>query len=440
MSEGPVFYNNSDALGNDDKSLSNFVTLGDGLIKVYKDTGEDRVLAVSFIEEALVQNIDQDFNLARIGGIPLSVSVCSDVNLNPSGVGIGFFYALDVIMYSRASDAIDNNTVPSKPVVNGVEVGVAKVDDLYYLKTYQVSTTPHPTGVIHFGGVPMAYGSENELLIRDSGYTVSDIHPDRYEELKFFGVPVRVGYVDAENKYYLIIDPYINLTSYIVAQYKMNDNRANTTVVDAQGFSDGTNQVNTSSRNTTGITNGALQFNGGVGGDYIDTNSSFQSTFRNSFTINFWHRWADGNPAVATVDFFGQDPADTNYVALMYSTGNFNFAYKSNNIVSDPSPLNPYSDGQETWHMITFTVNDDDGSNVTTTVYNDGVQIATDTSPVVMSVFTQTDTFWIGASNNAGNNNYEGDIDNFCIFNKTLTQGEIDFLYNDGNGTEELSN
>jgi hypothetical protein len=229
----------------------------------------------------------------------------------------------------------------------------------------------------------------------------------------------------------------IDLTNNTVAQYKMNDNEADKVVINEFG-DDGTNLANTDTKTTTGITNGALQFDGGVGGDYVDTNSSFQSTFRNSFTINFWHRWADGNPAVATVDFFGQDPADTNYVALMYSTGNFNFAYKSNNNASDPSPLNPYSDGQETWHMITFTVNDDDGSNVTTTAYNDGVQIATDTSPVVMSVFTQTDTFWIGASNNAGNNNYEGDIDNFCIFDKTLSEKEILFLYSGGAGTETL--
>lgn len=204
MPEGPVFYNNDNVLGSEDRNLSNFVKLGDGLIKVYQDVGEDRFLAVSLVEESLVFQVDSDYNLARMGGIPLSVSVCSDSSLNPSGGGVGIFHALDVIIVSNTDDEVDNNTVPSKPMVNGVEVGISKVDNLYYLKTYQVSTSPNPMGLINFAGVPMSYGSNNELIMRDSGYVVSDI--DRYEELRFFGVPIRVGMVDAENKYYLIVD------------------------------------------------------------------------------------------------------------------------------------------------------------------------------------------------------------------------------------------
>ena len=205
MSEGLVFYSNDSRLGSEDRNSSNYVKLGDGLIKVYQDVGEDRFLAISLIAETLISHgVDPTFYLARIGGIPLSISSCSDSSINPSGGGIGVFYALDVITTFNVDDGIDNNTVPSKPVVNGVEVGISKVDDLYYLKTYQVSTSPTPIGLVNFGGVPMSYGADNELLMRDSGYAISDI--DRYEELKFFGVPIRVGTVDAENKYYLIVD------------------------------------------------------------------------------------------------------------------------------------------------------------------------------------------------------------------------------------------
>ena len=210
MPDGAIFYNNDSNLGSEDRNLSNSVKLGDGLIKVYQDIGEDRLLAVSLVEEGIVQDIDQDFNLARIGGIPLSTSACYDFVSNPSGdIGIGFFYALDVIIAFSVDDTTDDNTVPSKPIVNGAEVSVSKVDNLYYLKTYQVTTSPSPTGLINFAGVPMSYGSDNELLIRDSGYAVSEI--DRYEELKFFGVPIRVGMVDAENKYYLIVD-FVNVS------------------------------------------------------------------------------------------------------------------------------------------------------------------------------------------------------------------------------------
>jgi hypothetical protein len=204
MPEGPVFYNNDSKLGSDDRNLSNFVKLGDGLIKVYQDAGRGRLLAISLVEESLVsRGVDISFYLARIGGIPLSVSACSDRDFNPAS-GIGSFYALDVITVSKSEDATDENTVPSKPVVNGVEMDITKVDNLYYLKTYQVSTSPTPRGLISFGGVPMSFGDKNELILRDSGYDETDV--DRYEELKFFGVPIRVGMVDAENKYYLIVD------------------------------------------------------------------------------------------------------------------------------------------------------------------------------------------------------------------------------------------
>jgi hypothetical protein len=57
-----------------------------------------------------------------------------------------------------------------------------------------------------------------------------------------------------------------------------------------------------------------------------------------------------------------------------------------------------------------------------------------------MSSYTQSDFLTIGTEDIGGPDDYfSGDMDNFCIFDKTLTQEEIDFLYNNGNGTEALS-
>jgi hypothetical protein len=75
-----------------------------------------------------------------------------------------------------------------------------------------------------------------------------------------------------------------------VLWYKMNDNAANTIVLDNQGFSNGTSIRNTSDMHVVGQGSGAFLFNGTS--DYIDTNNvcpHFQNAiFRKDFSISFW--------------------------------------------------------------------------------------------------------------------------------------------------------
>ncbi len=208
MPTGPVFEHNGTGLTNIRRNITQVVKLGNGLIKFYQDFGADRLLAVSIVEETkVVPNRDLSFHLAHIGGIPLSVSVCYDTDLNPSaGDNVGSFYALDVIITTPVEDGRDRNTIVLNPNINGVVMGLSKSYDLFYLKAYRTSTTPSPRGLINFGGVPMAYGKDAELIIRDSNYTINDVDINRYQSLNFYGVPIRVGMVNNENKYYLIIN------------------------------------------------------------------------------------------------------------------------------------------------------------------------------------------------------------------------------------------
>lgn len=206
MPTGPVFENNNNGITNIRRNISHLVPLGDNLVKFYQDFGEDRALAISFAHDSIIQqNRDIDIQRAIIGGIPLSVSVGYDADLNPSGGdNVGNFYALDVIISPEPEDNRDINTVANDPQVNGIQFGMAKKEDLYYLKTYLVSSAdPDPRNLISFGGIPMALGKQNELIVRDSGYTTADVN--RYLELMFYGVPIQIGMVDAENKYFLII-------------------------------------------------------------------------------------------------------------------------------------------------------------------------------------------------------------------------------------------
>lgn len=208
MPIGPVFYNNVSTLGTDTRDTPNSLVLGNSLIKLYQTRGEDKLIAISFVDESIVS---KEVGLARINGMPLSASYCQDPVTNPSGGdNVGGFYALDVIVSTAREDAPDlnpsqtGNTILSKPVINGTTVGISKVADYYYLKIYQFVSTAVPTGLFNFAGLPMAYGAKSELIVRNSGYILSDI--DRYSECMFFGTPIRVGMINAENKYYLIIN------------------------------------------------------------------------------------------------------------------------------------------------------------------------------------------------------------------------------------------
>jgi len=207
MPTGPVFENNNTGIVNTSRNISHLVPLGDNLVKFYQDFQDDRALAISFAHDSIMQqNRDISIQRAVIGGVPLSVSVGYDADLNPSGGdNVGSFYALDVIISSEPEDLVDYNTVPSDPQVNGIQFGMAKKDGLYFLRTYLISGDPEPNSLATFGGVPMALGKQNELIVRNSGYTTADV--DRYEEFMFFGVPIQVGMIDVDNKYFLIISP-----------------------------------------------------------------------------------------------------------------------------------------------------------------------------------------------------------------------------------------
>jgi len=212
MPTGPVFYNNVNEAGNRANNQSNFITLGNGLIKAYQDVGEERLIGISLVDETIVARLGNfGRNNAVINGFPLSASYCQDPVTNPSGGdNVGAFYALDVILATAREDAPNRNpsqignTILANPVINGTTVGISQVADYYYLKVHKFLPTAVPTGLLNFAGLTMAYGTTSELIVRDSGYILSDI--DRYAECSFFGTPIRVGMINAENTYYLIMN------------------------------------------------------------------------------------------------------------------------------------------------------------------------------------------------------------------------------------------
>jgi hypothetical protein len=148
----------------------------------------------------------------------------------------------------------------------------------------------------------------------------------------------------------------MDLTPYLVAHWKMNDNVASTVVLDSSGNGyNGTAQANTNTLDTTGKIAGALTFNGTT--DYIDTDQTFESVFQNSFAINFWCKPTDGQPAASQyimTDVDSETGCGIEIVLINNGliTGDWEIGGSSNQINS----VTTFPDGQTEWTMITEVV------------------------------------------------------------------------------------
>jgi hypothetical protein len=231
----------------------------------------------------------------------------------------------------------------------------------------------------------------------------------------------------------------IDLRNNTIAQYKMNDNLPTQNVINEFG-TDGTNQVNTDSRDTTGKINGALIFNGSS--DYIDTDQSFQSTFRNSFSINCWIRPDDGQPS--TNNYICGTSLSSNFYQFsvrLFTTG-ITATYDPGAGIIITSTPSGFVDGVETWHMLTILFEKNVGVVPSVlSLYLDG-SFQNSNSSIINPDFLNSTAFFIGALSDGAivtpGTYFSGDIDNVCLFDKVLSQDEIQFLYNHNEGTEEL--
>lgn len=98
---------------------------------------------------------------------------------------------------------------------------------------------------------------------------------------------------------------------------------------------------------------------------------------------------------------------------------------QSSNGTSFTQPFWSFSPSTSTWYHIVIV--QDVGTNVT--LYIDGVSQGTGTA--VASNFNNNGNFYLGRG---FSNNLDGILDEFGIWNRTLTSAEVTELYNSGNG------
>jgi hypothetical protein len=185
-----------------------------------------------------------------------------------------------------------------------------------------------------------------------------------------------------------------------------------------------------SATNIRNTPNNDFSFDGA--NDYVDTGNAFQSTFRNSFSVELWAKLDDGQPG--TIDYiFGTANADESARLFMYiprtdGSISFYFGVDSDEVTGTSSAI--LSDGQEIWRHFCLTI----VSGGTATLYMDGVSRCTgDASGVTMSNWTSSDEVFIGTANDDGSpvgNAFDGDIAVTRIYQKALSSTEVLQNYN----------
>ena len=240
-----------------------------------------------------------------------------------------------------------------------------------------------------------------------------------------------------------------------IAHYKLNDNAATSTVVDAQVGHDGAartdaGEINTDTINATGKINGALRFNGSSQYVRIPDHADFDIT--TTLTACCWAK--NDNAAIpATERFLGKSDSNGNnlewrlqitadelfqgIVSLDGTTGNASIVILDNNIFTITGT------GTDGWHFYALTF-DSSGGAASSILYLDGVSPAqTETSAARASIHNGPAPISIGAifSNSSTPTtigHWDGLLDNVMIFDRALTPPEITELWNNGNGTEEF--
>jgi hypothetical protein len=234
-------------------------------------------------------------------------------------------------------------------------------------------------------------------------------------------------------------DVYQELMKSCVAQWKMNDDTNSTVVVDSSGNGyNGTAQQNTEDINAVGKIGGALTFNGTS--DYIDTNNTFQSVFRDSFSINLWVKVTDGIGSDQYI-FSVFKAASYDEVAIFKTTaGELYINYYANAFQLAAGGSGVFVDGQNDWKMITVIATKVSATTGNLAIYVNGSLLnQSDTGNIVFGNYTSDLRPFIGAENYNGNpyTFFKGSLDNVMIFDKAISQAEIDCLWNGGAGREE---
>jgi len=228
----------------------------------------------------------------------------------------------------------------------------------------------------------------------------------------------------------------VNDVASLVGYWTMDDNAANTTVVDSSGNgNDGTARQYTRALSSTGRINGALNFNGID--DYIDCGSASSLDITGSVSISAWVK-LDSLPDYDYQTIVAKRGAGTDAGA--------NYALRKGGYENGDELQFYYHDGTNwhvyttfganltwgQWYHIVVTFEFGRGKSIKFYLNNNLLKGMWTSGDGNSSVQLNTKPVTIGGL--TAGQGAEGSIDNVMIFDKVLSSAEISNLYNEGAG------
>ena len=236
-----------------------------------------------------------------------------------------------------------------------------------------------------------------------------------------FAKPLTQNSEDAMDRISIQIN-YTDISRGLVGYYKLNENGVQ--VKEYAGFNiNGT--VNTSTFNSTGKINGAYDFNGVNNSINLGSNTSL---FPTNFSYSVWVY--PTNFPTAYNQIIGRDSGTNAYtVLLVKSNGKLApYIYGTASINYDGTGSHTLTTGS--WSHIVMTYNLVDGLSG----YVNGELDGTASANGVPASTTANTT--VGYSEPYGRY-FNGTIDDVRIYNVSLSQSQINQIFNDGQGTED---
>ena len=174
-------------------------------------------------------------------------------------------------------------------------------------------------------------------------------------------------------------------------------------------------------------------------GDYIYTNTTFQSTFRDSFSMMLWVKPDDGHPAATDYLAGCRNGAAEDEVGLTIQTnGKIRFTMESNNTAAyAEGTAATFANGAGEWTYIVAVANEDTSLVIyvnSALLTLGGAPADGDATGLTFNDFTTDCNPNIGARNSDGTHDgydsyFAGLISDFRIISKALTAIEIKNIY-----------
>lgn len=178
-----------------------------------------------------------------------------------------------------------------------------------------------------------------------------------------------------------------------------------------------------------------------VSSAYLQMNDTFSTNGLTSFSVAFWMKKSTLNSSwdVVLHDSGTSTATYNEFRILRYSNTNYWVVRVFNSLIYTDGYLNDWDASDlDVWHHYVFNINKTINNNTSVSVYKDGWIVGSSTDESSIWTSGIINNILLGRHNN-DNSSLKGYLDDFRMYDRVLTDDEINKLYNKSTTTEYIS-